>query len=183
MPYYDAYTTQQFTATYGSSMGIVPSGAVPVAQYSREASLLQKLLGNFTAGIRAALRTAYPNARYEVLYPGDVNSSTIYPFNAAVNLPVSDWTPQNLTCFKTEGLSFALPASSGQPLPGRSLDASVACLQIGGSLGFPASQRSHLVGISDAVTAWNKEIDLAVAQGMESVVLFALDQRWSKRAA
>jgi hypothetical protein len=197
MPYYDAYTTQQFTATYGSSMGIISDGAVPVAQFPHEASLLQKLLGDFTAGIRTVLRAAYPNARYEVLYPGDVNSSVIYPFNAAVNLPVSDWIPQNLTCFKTEGLSFALPPSSGQLMPARSLDASLSCLQIAASLGFPVAQRSHLVGISDAMTAWNKEVDLAVAEGMESVVLFALDQycligyplppfldqRWSKRAA
>jgi len=197
MPYYDAYTTQQFTSTYGSSMGIIPNGAVPVAQFPREASLLQKLLGDFTAGIRTALRTAYPNARYEILYPGDVNSSTVYPFNGAVNLPVNDWTPQNLTCFKTEGLSFALPPSTDQLMPARSLDASLSCLQIAASLGFPAAQRSHLVGISDAMTAWNKEVDLAVAAGMESVVLFALDQycligypippfldqRWSKRAA
>jgi hypothetical protein len=178
-------------------MGIISDGAIPVSQFPHEASLLQKLLGEFTAGIRTALRAAYPSARYEILYPGDVNSSAIYPFNAAVNLPVSDWTPQNLTCFKTEGLAFALPPSSGQLMPGRSLDASLSCLQIAASLGFPVAQRSHLVGISDAMTAWNKEVDLAVAEGMESVVLFALDQycligyplppfldqRWSKRAA
>jgi hypothetical protein len=178
-------------------MGIISNGAVPVAQFPHEASLLQKLLGDFTGGIRTALRTAYPNARYEILYPGDVNGPTVYPFNAVVNLPASDWTPQNLTCFKTEGLAFALPPAPDQLMPARSLDASTACLQIAASLGFSTAQRSHLVGISDAMTAWNKEVDLAIAEGMESVVLFALDQycligyplppfldqRWSKRAA
>jgi hypothetical protein len=197
MPYYDAYTRQQFTSTYNSQMGIITSGTVAVSQFPREAQLLPKLLGNFTAAIRTALRAAYPNARYEVLYPGDVNNSSVYPFNAAVNLPVSDWTPSNLTCFKTEGLTFALPPAVNQLLPGRSLDASLTCLEIGASLGFSATQRSHLVGITDAQTAWMKEVDLAQAQGMESVVLFALDQfcligyplppfirqRWSKRAA
>ena len=43
-------------------------------------------------------------------------------------------------------------------------------------LGFPAAQRSHLVGIGDVTTPWQKEWQLAIAQGVESVVLFALDQ-------
>ncbi len=42
--------------------------------------------------------------------------------------------------------------------------------------GFPNSQRSHLVGISDAWSAWLKEVDIAESQGLETVVLFALDQ-------
>jgi hypothetical protein len=37
-------------------------------------------------------------------------------------------------------------------------------------------QRSHLVGIGDAWTAWQREVDMAQSQGLESVVLFALDQ-------
>jgi hypothetical protein len=42
--------------------------------------------------------------------------------------------------------------------------------------GFLSAQRSHLVGIGNAYTAWMKEVDMAQSQGMESVVLFALDQ-------
>jgi hypothetical protein len=42
--------------------------------------------------------------------------------------------------------------------------------------GFTPSERSHLVGISDASTAWLKEVRLAQSEGFESVVLFALDQ-------
>jgi hypothetical protein len=37
-------------------------------------------------------------------------------------------------------------------------------------------QRSHLIGIGDAKTAWVKEMNLAQSEGLESVVLFALDQ-------
>ena len=44
------------------------------------------------------------------------------------------------------------------------------------SHGFPAAQRSHLVGIGDPTTAWLKEAQSAVGKGFESVVLFALDQ-------
>ena len=70
-------------------------------------------------------------------------------------------------------------------------------MRINATLGFPNSQRSHLVGMTDAKTAWTKEVDLAQADGVESVVLFAIDQfclmayrrppflqqRWSRKAA
>jgi hypothetical protein len=186
MPFYDDYTEQQFTAANGgASMGVVLANDTPVEQFPREAQLLQDLLGSFSAGLRGALRAAHPNARYEVLYPGDVNEPV---FNKAVNLAVGDWTPDNLTCLKTEGLSY--PAL-------RNLDLSLICMRINASLGFPNAQRSHLVGISDAKTAWMKEVNLAQTEGIESVVLFALDQyctigysappflkqRWSRRAA
>ena len=37
-------------------------------------------------------------------------------------------------------------------------------------------QRSHLVGIWEPTAPWRKEWALAIAHGVESVVLFALDQ-------
>jgi hypothetical protein len=43
-------------------------------------------------------------------------------------------------------------------------------------LGFPPSQSSHLVGIGEYTTPWAKEQRLALGEGIESVVLFALDQ-------
>jgi len=43
-------------------------------------------------------------------------------------------------------------------------------------LGFPANQASHLAGISDPTTPWQKEAAEAVEADVESVVLFALDQ-------
>jgi hypothetical protein len=43
-------------------------------------------------------------------------------------------------------------------------------------LGFPPSQSSHLVGIGEYTTPWPKEQRLALGEGIESVVLFALDQ-------
>jgi hypothetical protein len=186
MPFYDDYTKQQFSLmNNGESMAKIDGNDVEPSTHPREAQLLQSLLGAFTMALRTALKAAYPTARYEVLYPGDVN---VPAFNTAVNLPTSDWTPENLTCLKTEGLSF----------PGeRNLDASLQCMRISAQLGFANNQRNHLVGITDAKTAWMKEADLAQAEGVELVVLFALDQfclmgyrlppfvqqRWSRKAA
>jgi hypothetical protein len=186
MPYYDAYTKQQFaSANNRESMRQIMTNDASVAAFQQEAQLLQNVLGNFTAGLRNSLKVAFPTARYEILYPADVNMPS---FNHAVNLPVADWTPSNLTCLKTEGLTYALE---------RNLDKSRACMRISAGLGFPSTQRSHLVGITDAKSSWMKEVDLAQGEGVESVVLFALDQfcligyrlppfvpqRWSRKAA
>ena len=43
-------------------------------------------------------------------------------------------------------------------------------------LGFPRNRSSHLVGIGEYTTPWEKEQRLAQGEGVESVVLFALDQ-------
>jgi hypothetical protein len=97
-------------------------------------------------------------------YPTDVNQTA---FNQAINLPQATWTPATLACFKTECFGFTY---------GRNLDQSEATLQLAGSLGFPALQRAHLIGISDVTAPWNKEARSALGKGFESAVLFALDQ-------
>jgi hypothetical protein len=43
-------------------------------------------------------------------------------------------------------------------------------------LGFPAAKASHLIGIGDYTSPWPREVRMSKAQGVESVVLFALDQ-------
>jgi hypothetical protein len=106
----------------------------------------------------------YPSCRFEVLYPPDVND---FPLTQVINYPTSDWTPANLTCLKTESFTY-----TGE----RNLDLSLVSMNSVNSLGFTPAQRIHLVGVSDATTAWLKEARLAEGLGFESVVLFALDQ-------
>jgi hypothetical protein len=130
----------------------------------QEAAFLPSLIGNFTSQIRSYVRSFYPTCRFEVLYPTDVNNS---PLNQVINYPTNDWTPGNLDCLKTESFTYTYS---------RDLDLANTTKSTGIALGFPPSKRSHLVGISDASTAWLKEARLAEANGLESVVLFALDQ-------
>ena len=106
----------------------------------------------------------YPNCRFEVLYPPDVNN---FALTKVINYPTTDWTPANLTCLKTECFTYTYD---------RNLDLSLASMDSVNSFGFTPAQRSHLVGVSDSSTAWLKEVRLAEGQGFESVVLFALDQ-------
>jgi hypothetical protein len=164
MPFYDAYTQQQFENTYGTAMQVILSNDVDPTDYPNETAFLPTLIGAFTASIRGALQAQFPGCRFEVLYPTDTNDTS---FNQLINYPSTDWTPANLTCLKTESFTFT---------GNYNLDQSTYSMNVSAAKGFPNTQRSHLVGISDAWTSWMKEADMAQSQGMESVVLFALDQ-------
>ncbi len=164
MPFYDAYTMQQFTAAYGVPMKEILTNAADPASYPNEVTFLPLLIGAYTSAIRTALQNAYPACRYEVLYPTDTNNT---PLNTLINYPAADWTPQNLTCLKTESFGF----TSGYDLVNCTMSMNTSATK-----GFTNPQRAHLVGIGDAWSAWLKEVDIAQSQGLETVVLFALDQ-------
>jgi hypothetical protein len=164
MPFYDSWTQAQFVAAYGRAMATFTTNTVDPAAFPDEVAFLQNVLGNFTASIMTYVRTSQPSCRFEVLYPTDVNATA---FNSAFNFPPSAWTPSALTVLKTECFGYTL---------GRNLDQSEASIDFGATFGFPASQRSHLVGVGDSTTAWLKEAQISIGKGLESVVLFALDQ-------
>lgn len=164
MPFYDAYTLSAFQAANGCAMGVIPSQNASPANFPAECAFLPTLIGAFTDAVAAFVRAAYPNARFESLYPTDTNDT---PLNKLINYPTANWTPAALTCLKTENFIF-----TGD----RDLDQVRASIAFPGQLGFPPTQSSHLVGISDYTTPWLKERGLALQNGVESVVLFALDQ-------
>jgi hypothetical protein len=164
MPFYDQYTQMQFQAKYGTQMRTITDNGVDPADYQDESSFLPSLIGEYTAAIRSALRTEFPGCRYEVLYPTDTNDT---PLNRVINYANGDWTPANLDCLKTESFTFT---------GSHDLDKCAYSMGFSATKGFGSSARSHLIGIGDAWTAWMKEADLASSEGLESVVLFALDQ-------
>jgi len=163
MPYYDGHTKAVFTATYGREMAVIRRPDADPAEYREEAELLAALVGGFTEQIMSYVRQTFPACRFEVLYPTDVNEPA---FNRAVNLP-PQWRPDVLDCFKTESFLHTYA---------RNLDKARDSFGLPSSRGFPRHKRAHLVGISDYTTPWLKEAGLARAEGLESVVLFALDQ-------
>jgi len=164
MPFYDAYTTSTFQSTYGKAMGIIASQNADPAQYPDECQFLPKLIGTFTSSIRTFVRQTQAGTKFEVLYPPDTNDTAL---EALVNFPVNDWTPANLSCLKTENFTY-----TGD----RDLNAARTSINLPGINGFPAAQSSHLIGISDYTTPWQREWSLTLAAGDESAVLFALDQ-------
>jgi hypothetical protein len=164
MPFYDGYTTSTFQAQYGMAMHVFTDPSNDPSPYPQESAFLPAMIGAFTAALRTAVKAAYPTARFEVLYPPDTNNA---PLTQVINFPSGDWTPANLACLKTENFTY-----TGD----RDLNQVRQSVMLPATLGFPASQASHLVGISDYTTPWSKEWSLAVAAGDESIVLFALDQ-------
>ena len=164
MPFYDAWTQAQFLAAFGHAMATITTNTIDPATVPDEASFLPGAIASFTNAVMSFVRASYPSARFEVLYPNDVNQTT---FNKAINYPASAWTPAALTCLKTESFGFTL---------GRNLNSAEQTIDYGKERGFPAAQRAHLIGVGDSTTAWQTESRIALGKGIESVVLFALDQ-------
>jgi hypothetical protein len=164
MPFYDAYTTSTFETRYGRTMRIIASPQAAPAGYAEEMVFLPSLIGDFTDAVMAHVRTTHPQAVFEVLYPPDVNDA---PITRIVNLPSSAWTAAKLECFKTENFTF-----TGD----RDLDKAGESIRLPLTLGFPRHRSSHLVGIWEYTTPWKREHRAAQGEGLESVVLFALDQ-------
>jgi hypothetical protein len=164
MPFYDDYTRSAFQAAHGRSMAVIASERADPAQFPDECAFLPTLIGAFTNAIMAFVRAAHADARFEVLYPPDVNDT---PLNRIINFPHGDWTAAALTCLKTENFTY-----TGD----RNLDKAQESIQLPMQLGFECSQSSHLVGIGEYTTPWDKERLMALGASLESVVLFALDQ-------
>ena len=164
MPFYDGYTTSAFQAQYGTAMHVFTDPSNDPTPYPNESAFLSRLIGSFTESIESGVRNVHPTARFEVLYPPDVNDA---PLTKVINLPASAWTPANLACLKTENFTY-----TGD----RDLNQVRQSVELPATLGFPPSQSSHLIGIGDYTTPWQQEWSLAMAAGLESVVLFALDQ-------
>jgi hypothetical protein len=164
MPFYDAYTTDLFQTTYGRPITVFTNNTADPVLYPQETSFLPEQIGNFTNQIVSYVRQTLPSCRFEVLYPVDVNDT---PLNQVINYPSASWTSAQLDCLKTESFTYTLT---------RNLDLARTTIVHGQTRGFPNTKRSFLVGISDSTTAWSKELAMAQAEGLESLVLFALDQ-------
>ena len=164
MPFYDSYTTATFQARYGRGMAAIPSQNADPSGFTDECTFLPQLIGEFTDAVKTYVRQTHADARYEVLYPPDVNDTAL---NRLVNFPQTHWTPASLDSLKTENFTY-----TGD----RDLDKALASIQLPIQLGFGRSQSSHLVGIGEYTTPWSKEQRMAAGEGLDSVVLFALDQ-------
>ncbi len=164
MPFYDSYTTSTFQARYGKPMAAILSQNADPSGYADECAFLPEVIGEFTSAMMTHVRQAHADARFEVLYPPDVNDTAL---NRLVNFPHTHWTPASLDSLKTENFTY-----TGD----RDLDKALASIELPIELGFGRSQSSHLVGIGEYTTPWSQEQRMAAGEQLDSVVLFALDQ-------
>lgn len=164
MPFYDEDTRAAFEVQYGRPMACIPDEYQDPDAFPDEIQFLRNRLGAFSEAIFSHVRAIHPSARFEVLYPPDVNDS---PIGRAVNYPADAWSAANLNCLKTESFTFTLTSNFNK---------SREAIAVSSAKGFPRTKRAHLVGIGDTASSWRKELDFALAEGLESVTLFALDQ-------
>lgn len=164
MPYYDEDASTAFLAQFGRPMARIINQYQDPDAFADEVAFLRDRLGAFSDGILNYVRTLFPSARFEVLYPPDVNDS---PIGEVVNYPGNAWSSANLDCLKTESFIFTLTSD---------LNKSKRTVNLSAEKGFPPAKRAHLVGISDYSSSWRKELEYALREGLESVTLFALDQ-------
>lgn len=163
MPFYNAHTTSTFQSQYGRPMHVFTDPSNDPAPYPQESAFLPGLIGQFTAAIMAFVRQTHGNAQFEVLYPPDTNGASL---TSVINLP-AQWTPANLSCFKTENFTYT---------GSYDLNGAVASINLPMQLGFAPANSAHLVGIGNYTTPWAKESRIAKGFKLGSVVLFALDQ-------
>ncbi len=163
MPFYDQYTRARFQAAYGKPIGTIISERSDPNAFPDEAALLPLLIGEFTENVESFVRAAYPQAQFEVLYAPDVNDA---PLTRVVNFPSAYWSPAHLACLKTENFTYT---------GNRDLNKISESVTFPFAYGFTQSKASHLIGIGEYTSPWEKERRLALALN-GSVVLFALDQ-------
>ncbi len=164
MTFYDDYTTSEFQSQHGRAMNVFLSNDDSLTGFPEEAAFLPGLIGTYTQTIRDFVKATYPSAKFEVLYPHDVNDHTL---TRVVNYPEDDWTPSHLEVLKTENFTYTGDFN---------LNKSVESIQFPFTKGFARNRSAHLIGVFSTAEPWNWERRLTHKEGHESVVLWAFDQ-------
>ena len=179
MAYYDDETIAAAQAALGRPLHtfLTPNDD-PTVNSSADAIFLRNRLRDHVAALVTDLRSAYPTAKCEVLWPYDVNYPTPVPvenpilggrLNRFVNLPV-EWQQQSssgLDRMKVEALAFGATM--------RNLDLADQAIKLFPSFGWPLSAVRYLVPIFGSATPWERELALAWSAGIAAANLWALD--------
>ena len=164
MTFYDDYSTTEFQTRYSHAMHVFLSNDDSPESYPDEAEFLPALIGEYCEAVRDFVLDSYPSAKFEVLFPPDVNDHAL---TRVVNFPEADWTPANLEVLKTENFGYTFA---------RNLDKALESIRLPLEKGFARSKTAHLIGVYSPNDPWNWERRLARANHIESVVLWAFDQ-------
>lgn len=164
MTFYDDYSTTEFQSRYSHAMHVFLSNDDSPDSYPDEAEFLPALIGEYTEAIRDFVLSSFAGAKFEVLYPPDVND---HDLTRVINFPEADWTPTNLEVLKTENFGYTFA---------RNLDKALESIRLPLEKGFARSKTAHLIGVYSPSDPWNWERRLARANHIESVVLWAFDQ-------
>jgi hypothetical protein len=183
MAYYDLVTSAAAQTTLGRPLyKFTCQDDDPTVNSGADAKFLVEQLKVHVDAIRTAVLTQYPNAKFEILYPNDVNNPVCYlganvPYpqggrlNAAVNLP-AEWMTKagsGLDRFKVEALSWSAQYFN--------LDLAVQAISFAGTppLSWNASDVAYLVPWFNGTCPWPYEFQTASALGLALINFWAYD--------
>jgi len=165
MAYYDSDTTSKAQANLGRGVApfVAPTDS-PDKNGGQDAAFLRARLHEHVTDIMSTVRAAHPNARFEVLFPYDVNYPTpagVHDLGGAlnrfVNLP-KEWESKQTAGFdrfKTEALDFGAWS--------RDLNLARTAIELPGQLGWPRESVRHLVPVFNPGYPWDKEVAIAMS--------------------
>ncbi len=183
MAFYDGDTTAAAQAALGRPLAIFRSpDDDPSINGGADAAFLAGRLRDHVASLITSVREAYPNARFEVLYPYDVNypqpavNSIAKPpyslggrLNNAINFP-PEWRRKETAGFdriKIEALAFSAQF--------RNLNLAREAIALPLNLGWPSDSIRYLAPVFTPAMPWQKEVEAAFGQGVPVVNLWAFD--------
>jgi hypothetical protein len=177
MAYYDAETTAAAQAALGRPLAIFRTpNDDPSINGGADATFLRDRLRDYCSALTAAVKTAVPGARFEILFPYDVNYPTptgIHnlggQLNRFVNLPPEWGQPggSGFDRFKLEALDFGAWC--------RDTDLAEQCQELPIQLGWPPSLVSCITPVFEPSYAWMKEVWNARDLQFRAVTLWAFD--------
>jgi hypothetical protein len=178
MAFYDDETSAAAAAALGRPLHTFASPNDDPNPNSADALFLRNRLRDHVAALIADLRSAYPTAKCELLFPYDVNHPTPVPedapnlggrLNRFINLPV-EWQTQatsGLDTMKVEALAFATTM--------RDLDLALEAINLFPGFGWPLTALRYLVPVFGIATPWYRELALALGAGINTNNLWAFD--------
>lgn len=176
MAYYDSETAELAALALGRPLHVF-TGANdnPQVNGGADATFLRNRLRDYVSALMAHVRSRFPGARFEVLFPYDVNHPVprgVHQLggrmNRYVNLPVEWESPgSGLDGFKLEALDFGAWS--------RDLDLMRECQQFAASLGWPRAKLRMMTPVFRAGYPWYKEAEHALGLGYGAVNLWAFD--------
>ena len=183
MGYYDPVTTAAANSALGRPLyNFTCQDDDPSVNSGADAAFLAGQLKAHVDAIRQAVLASYPEAKFEILYPDDVNNplcniSSTNPFpqggrlNAAVNLPVAWKSPagSGLDRFKVEALSWGASY--------RNLDLANQAIAFAftGPMSWPLSDIAYLIPWFNGSCPWPHEFQSAWSLDLGLINFWAYD--------
>ncbi|MCX7605264.1 MAG: hypothetical protein N2036_14400 [Bryobacteraceae bacterium] len=177
MAFYDAETRAAALAQLGRELHVFRSpDDDPLVNAGTDALFLRNRLRDYAAALAAHVRTAWPEAELEILFPYDVNHPVPAGvhrlggrLNHFVNLP-EEWKAKASSPFdrfKIEALDFSAWS--------RNLDLAQGSLEFAAGLAWPRPSLRAMIALFRGGSPWKKEVAHANQLGFGGVSLWAFD--------